>query len=901
MTTTIAYAASGDGYLSSSHATYANMQAGSNLVLNVGTNAGYVGRNNNAGQYQGFESFMTFTYSVPADSNVTAAYIRLRTSSMVNSGTTRNLRLYQFAYGTLATADWRTPTQLAALDMMANAIAWNGSNGKFTHMGSDDLAAEVESAGTLELVATTDGLLAGTAPTSDQGASFWLSESSGTADDPAIVIASVARSRLWPVLGAQVQLTDGSWAYLESDGAATPTITLKHCTTGGSVTTVATLPTGSGGLEFDNRATIGYQGIALTIDSSNNLYVVGKVGNASNSLAAKAYTKGGGYTWTAQTTRSWPLVSYGSQINGCAAAYMSHPAAGTIACVFGHGPDDAVGGSTGNELAYALLDASFLRTGVGSLMRDHGSVIGVSLQAGVLDSSDWSAYANEVGSGLDMVAGSSPNTSWGWLFSFTKEQGIGDNEELRPGRFVLNSSGDSFTHASVEDAGWGTKDASGKVRAIRTSSSTVAYVSADADSGWGLTIAVLQYSGSNPGGVELAYETLADNGITNMPDGPAVSVAPWWDAVYNAVSNTIEVYYRDSANARILRRTTFSLTTMLPLNNSSIVTTLASGTAEIQAVRVQRGSDASTTGLVCIAVKDGATLSLENVIDTFNLEPNAPTLTPKSNYDATASGVFAWTFNDPNPGDTQSAYEFAVERTDTGASVIATGKVASTTPSRTVTGGTLTNGLSYRWRVRTWDAADAVGPWSGWGTFSTSAGGTVTITDPASDNPAGVITDDYAIDWSVSGTTQADYRVWLKINSSGATVSDSGWITSTATTHNVTGMTSGVEHRIEVKVRNASLVESGTGQRLITPDYGSPETPEVTLTPEPASGYVLVSVVNPTPTGDRPEVIRNDILRRVVGADTWEVLGSADPDGSFRDYRAASGVAYEYVARGVAP
>ena len=899
MTTTIAYAASGDGYLSSSHATHANMQAGSNLVLNAGTNAGYYGRNNNSGQYQGFETFMTFTYTVPATATVTATYVQVRTASVVNPGTTRNLRMYPYSYGTLATADWRTPTQLAALAILVNAIAVNGSNGKYVRGGTDELVTAVEASGTLELVAVADQLLSGTAPTNDQGSSFWLSESSGTADDPALVIATVERSRLWPVLGAQVQLSDGSWAYLESDGASTPAITLKHCTTGGTVSTIATLPTGSGGLEFDVRATVGYQGLALVIDEADHLYVIGKVGNAENSLAAKGYVKGGGLTWTAQTTRSWPLVAYGSQINGVAATYHDH-ASGTIMAVFSHGPDNGVGGTTGNELAYALLDADYLRGFAGSLMRDHDSVIGASLQSGMLDSSDWNAYANEVGSGLDVASGSGANDAWGYLISFTKEQGIGDNEQLRPGRYIIAGSGDAFTHGSVEDAGWSTKDASGKVRAIRTSSSTVAYVTADADTGWGLTVCVLQYSGTNPGGVELAFETLADNGITNMPDGPAVSVAPWWDAVYNSVSNTIEVYYRDSVSARILRRTTFSLTTMLPLNNSTIVTTLASGTASIQAIRVQRGSDAGTTGLVCIASVDGGTLSLTNVIDTFNLEPNAPTLTAKTNYDATASGMFTWTFNDPNPGDTQSAYEFEVERTDTGASVIDTGKVVSATASRTVTGGTLTNGLSYRWRVRTWDAADTVGPFSGWGTFSTAAGGTVTITDPASDNPAGVITDDYAIDWSVAGTTQAAYRVWLKIHSSGATVNDSGWITSAATTYNVTGMTSGVEHRVEVKVRNVGLVESAIGTRLITPDYGSPEAPEITVTAEDAGGYVLVSVINPTPTGDRPEVVSNSILRRPTGGTTWSVLGSCDPDGEFRDYTARSGVAYEYVARGVA-
>jgi hypothetical protein len=896
LTTTVVFSSSADGYLDSQHATYAGMYNGTSVSLVSGTNAGFYGRNNNAGQFRGFETFFAFSYSMPTDV-VTSAYIRLRTSSVVNSGVNRALYVGQFAYGTLATADWRTPAQHSALERHMTVESANGSNGKYIRGGCNELVDAVQTSTLLEYVAMSSLQYSGTAPTQDEGSSFYLSEVAGTADDPALVFSTVPRSRLLHVLGAQVQLSDGTWAYLESDGAATPVITLKHCTTAGTVTTIATLPTGNGGQEFDVRASAGLQALALTIDPSNNLYVVGKVGNADNSLAAKGYTKGGGYTWTAQTTRSWPLASYPvAQVNGCAAAYHS-TSGGVLVCVFGHtnGRGDA---TPTNELAYAILDATFLRTGSGSLMRDHGSALDVGLSPTALASGDFNAFANETGTGFDVVQAVSGNASWGYVITYTKEQDLGDNAQMRPARYIVDSGGTTFSHGSTEDAGWGMKDAGGKLRAVPISSSTTAYVTADADTGWGLTVCVLQYSGSNSGGVELAFDALADNGITNMPDGPAVAAAAWWDAVYNSVSNTLEVYYRDSGNARVLRRTTFSLTTMLALNNSVVVYTAPSGTASLQAIRVARNAAVTDKGLVCIAVKDGATLTLVNVIDTYNLEPTAPTLTPKTNYDATAAGTFAWTFNDPNPGDTQSAYEFEVERVDTGASVVDTGKVASATPSRNVTGGTLTNGLSYRWRVRTWDAADVVGPFSGWGTFSTSAGGTVTITDPASDNPAGVITDDYAIDWSVAGTTQAGYRVWLKRTDTGATLSDTGWITSTATTHNVTGMLSGVEQRFEVKVRNAALVESATGTRLITPDYGSPEDPEVTLTE--GTGYMLVTVNNPTPTGDRPEVISNTILRRRIGASVWTVLGTAEPDGTFRDYQAAAGVAYEYVARGVA-
>jgi hypothetical protein len=895
VTTTITYAASGDGYLTSQHSTYTTMQAGNGVTITAAATTAAWGRKLDAGVYYGYQAFLTFTYSIPTE-QVTGAYVRLKSVSVTNSGTNRDLRLYSFAFGTLAAADWRTPTQLAALPNFAEYDENNEAGSDLMYAGSDELSAHVVASGTLELVGSGSNFLAGTAPTIDETATFRMSEQTGTADDPALVFSSVALSTLWPVLGAQVQLADGSWAYLQSDGTLDPAVTIKHCTTGGTVTTVATLPTGTLSSDFYVAGTTGAQGLALCVDSSDNLYVIGKIGNADNSLAAKGYTKGVGYTWTAQTTRSWPLVSYDSRINGCAAAWHSY-SSGTIMAVFSHGPGTAIGGTGGNELAYAMLDATYLRTGAGSLMRNHDAAMNLGVQPQSISGADWNAFANEVGSGLDVTWAGSGNAAWGYVYSFVKSQNVGDNAELYPGRYVLSGS-TGFAHASVDNGGHATKDASAKVRAVKTSASTVAYVMTDADTGWGLTVVVLQYSGLSYGAVELAYQALAGASITNMPDGPAISVASWWDVIYNSVSNTLEIYFRDSANARILRRTTFSLTTMLPLANSTVVYTNASGTATIQAVRVARNADAATKGLLCIACKDGATLSLVNVIDTFNLAPTAPTLTPEPNFDATTAQTFAWTFNDPNVGDTQSAYEFEVYRTDTGASVIDTGKVVSATSSRNVTGSTLTNALSYRWRVRTWDAADEVSPWSAYGTFSTSTGGTVTITDPASDNPAGVITDDYGIDWSVAGTTQAAYRVWLKVHSTGATVNDSGWVTSAATTYNVTGMASGVESRIEVKVRNVGLVESATGTRLITPDYGSPEVPTIVVSS--GDGYVLVAVDNPAPTGDKPEVTRNDILRRTAGGTTWYLIGSCDADSEFRDYTAAAGVSYDYIARGTA-
>jgi len=102
------------------------------------------------------------------------------------------------------------------------------------------------------------------------------------------------------------------------------------------------------------------------------------------------------------------------------------------------------------------------------------------------------------------------------------------------------------------------------------------------------------------------------------------------------------------------------------------------------------------------------------IVYTPNSAPNAPTLnSPAANarYDPGESVSFTWTFNDPDPDDSQSAYRFQLDdNSDFSSPIIDTGKVSSTTSSTTQTLPS-TVGLYY-WRVKTWDSQDAEGAWS---------------------------------------------------------------------------------------------------------------------------------------------------------------------------------------------
>lgn len=842
MTVNIAYSATSDGHLTSGSPTYSTARnGGPNWVTDPVGAAIYYGQNNNGGSYTILEGFLAFTYAaIPATELVTACYLRTWSVLQLSTAVARDLEIRGMTWsaGGLTTADWKNPTQLAAGRLDAVVKNVQTSQGKFTLAGSDNMVSNQSSVTARDFVLSSSRQRAGNTPTADEGSAISSAEETaggGTGFDPALVWLTVTRSTLVPVLTASVR-TSGGHAHLFSDGAAGSYVYLRHWDDAGNSWT-ATLPSGTIAGTFDVN-TRGAQGFSLVVDEADNLYVVGKAGDATNSLAVRAYVKSvGAWSWTAGTLRTAALPTYDASLNNVSAAYHT-TAGGTLVVCTGHTAGQGVTGGTGNELSYVLLDAAYLRTGTGTLIRSSGSMLG-TLQPAAAPSA-FNGFGNPTGTGLDVVA-DLVQPDWGYVVSFRKDQDVGQNLTQHVGRYILNASGNAFTHTSTQStSNYAVKDAGAKMRLVPCGDGQVAVITTDSDVGWGLTIRIYQAQGTTPGLVQLGGYSLAGD-APNIPDGPAVATANWWDAVYSEAENSVWIYYRHASDATKVMRTRFSLSTYQATGQEVQV---YSG-VNVIGVRAPRNARVSTYSRLQVATYSGGSHALTEVVDQFNLAPTAPVLNPRANYDASAAATFSWTFTDPNAGDTQSAYDLEIQRTDTNATVVATGKTSSTVSTRNVTGGTLTNGLSYRWRVRTWDAADTVGPFSDWGTFSTSAGGAVTITDPALDNPANVVTDEIQVSWNVAGTTQDSYRVILKRNDTGGTVSDSGWIVSTATTYLVTGMVTGVEHTIQVQVRNASLVTSGIGSRLVTPNYGTPEVPVVTVTPIPAEGYVLVSVDNP--------------------------------------------------------
>jgi len=109
--------------------------------------------------------------------------------------------------------------------------------------------------------------------------------------------------------------------------------------------------------------------------------------------------------------------------------------------------------------------------------------------------------------------------------------------------------------------------------------------------------------------------------------------------------------------------------------------------------------------------------------------PNAPinlkcnNQTNPNNVNPTAP-VLSWTFSDPDPGDTQTAYRILVANSlstlnSNNGNMWDTGKTNSSANSVTYSGSQLAHSVTYYWKVMTWDTQNSSGPYSAPATFVT--------------------------------------------------------------------------------------------------------------------------------------------------------------------------------------
>jgi hypothetical protein len=878
---TLIYSGTNDNELSCVDASYANARSGAGTVSLGNVNDTFVSCGQRfAGSYVVYEGFLEFPYTLDANDLKCSGFLQYvllqNTGSAVRSIDTH---INDWGGGVLTTTDYVANSSAmgggAFVGSIQNAQSWPaGSRAKCSSLAL--VATNLTTAANVRVVLATSRQKVGSTPTGDEYNKIYSSAQAGTTQDPLLYVGRVRKNTLAYVLGAQAQLSDGTTVYLESDGATPPVINLKYRTTAAVVGTIGLLTTGGTGWAVDVPS---QQRIALAVDSSDNIYVIGKKNDGvatGNDILAKAWKKTGTLTWGGQNALSGTLPAYtsGGQPNQFVAAW--HPTSGG-----GHlmvtGSHIGWTGRTGT-MFYATLSCTSLLAGIGTLIADSGAD---PAWFGLATVSDYVAYPNETGSKMDLFADPS-SVNRGYFTSLDAD------DNTTTGRYTLNTSGVvSLGEALIADSVTSLHDPQGKLRVLVLTDGR--YVVTN-----GNRLVVRNSSQSL-----LGFADLDNTGTlpTNMPIQAVTDGLASWDAVYDPAARKIWVYYLDSVDSRILRRTSMSLDAMAATNESIIVSSAVGAVGSTNlAIRAPRGKVDERKVLVAVANLNAGVLSTVYLDDSFNVAPNAPTLATITPFDATQSKVFGWTFSDSNPKDTQASYQLQIIRTSDSVSMLDTGVVASATQQHTVPANTMANGVAYQWRVRNTDPAGNVGAWSAFTDITTSGGGNVTITSPATDNPGNQTTADYTVQWSTLGTTQASYRIQVIKTSDGSTFSDTGFITSVATSALVQNLQTNVEYRIQVTVRNAALAVSNPGTRLITPSYASPEAPILSVNTMDA--YISVSVANPAPVGDEPEVSVNHLYRRLAGATAWTFLGDLPYNGFFLDYTAGAGVAYEYYVRG---
>jgi hypothetical protein len=259
---------------------------------------------------------------------------------------------------------------------------------------------------------------------------------------------------------------------------------------------------------------------------------------------------------------------------------------------------------------------------------------------------------------------------------------------------------------------------------------------------------------------------------------------------------------------------------------------------------------------------------------------------------------FAWQFSDLNPGDAQTAYQFELQRNDTGAVLFDSGKVTSTSQYIDFNITAPMMDLVLRWRVKVWDSENVAGTYSNFNIISTAQPPTVNVTAPA--EGVAVTTGAPTFEWTfvaAGGRTQASWRVVVQdMTDAGAVVHDSGIQAGATVSYSVFTNILTNAHSFKVTVSvvdNLGLV--GEDFNNFTATYIAPDVPILTVNPAGYEdlGYVLLEWTSEPDA----QFVKWRIYRREVETTSWIIVNElSDVDvREYKDYLTPSQGIYEYA------
>lgn len=898
----LSYAESNDRWIRSSSSNYSTALNGANFVINE-DDSGVYGQTYASSENVRYvrQYFVQFNYSIPAGQQPVGGHWAIRNNSTQGTNVNRNMEIYAFDWGgSVTSADWRTPSQINAMELEGNLLQTNNNSpNAWTFTGIRRIFGHMFETGNKRYVIVSNRNRTQSSPSQVEYNSFASSRTASAANRPHMVVGLNTVNAMSGIVAAQVQLSNGDSIVLErSTVDRVFQLLVIHRTAAGVPTTLWESYESTTLLENDNI--LGSHSYSMCRDNRDNFYIIDSTWSRTDRLNIHAFIKGSGNNWTQQGVKQVTLPAEDGQANVQAVASTWHDVGSGRIAIFA--VTDWGRAVDGAQSSYALVDSSLLRDNAsGNHVVQTGKTgdMGATARPSIVGRNN---AVNATGTLFD-----AHTDSWlprsGYLISGERSNLLGSTGAVSVGRYMVHSNALNFNTWSTaimdNSGGFAVYDPDAKARIINVAPHQFVKITVDDRADWGLTLDHFSVDAQGTGFTKHATIQLDQESVPGFPTGGALASTSLWDAVYFPPDNSVWIYYFDDSDDRRLLRTSVSLSDDLALQNSVEVDDAVGSTGgEVHAIRVQRNRLVTDSVLVTASYEtSGGDHLYDYIQDRINVPPTQPTLNAVNNFDSTLAQTFTWNFLDPNLVDSQTAYEVEIIRQSDSSVEYNSGKVSSTSSSHNLPSNTIDNNVDYYWRVRVWDVADAVSPWSAQRTFSTSNTGVVDITDPAVDNPPEVFTRDYLVQWSLAGASQEEFRVRVVRVNDNVEHTDTGWVTSSVQEYLILNLLSDVEYRIEVTTRQ-SLVESNTATRLVTTHYSTPEQPIVRLTVSNEVEFVLVSVENPEPRGDRPNPTLNEIYRRPLDSvEQFYKVGETSPNSSFRDYTVASGMRYEYKVR----
>jgi hypothetical protein len=846
-------------------ATYATARAmGAGTVVDTTATTLKVGQQISGGNYACFQGFISFdTSAIPATEQVSASLLAVQTSGTLGADVA--VMVYARDWGaTLVAGSAVAGASLSGLTLAAKVASNGGGNPSGATLMAQMSNAVTASTATRFLLAGYDqGVNQPPVSPANQYCLLQSADTSGTASDPTLTVYTTVRSCLTTVGNGLLQLSDGCWVSLRSDGGVTPVITLYYSTDGVTFTSIATVPTGTSSSTFNVTSLHGHQVLSLCADSSDNLDVVGYRGDDYR-MACKAYNKTvGSHAWTAAGLTSVATAGwYGNVGAAIEALWLSTTDKLWVAQVVQQANSVAV--NTVNQSVYPLsiLSASVARAGSGTLMSSSppNAFLGLDAPTGA-----GACIFRVVGSTTYPVVARVPSYGGGvW--------GVYDT--------VANE-----TTLSADNAAAGQRNGETKVRAVRVSDTEIDLLFDDSAGAYPGNTGCFALLRESFGPSSLSYGAVADaaTGTSTQTQSANSKQAQSlkWDAFYDAVNSKIWVYFIDTTNGQRLARTSFSLLSNAWVGDDVTVNASLAATSSVNlAVRCVPSPYSLNSMLVEVANCTLGGTGVHSIISTVDLlssPPNAPVLNAVATFDAAVGTTLSWTYSNAIPTDTQTQYQVEINNVTTGATAV-NATVASTAQSYALAAGApMVNEDSYQWRVTTWDLHGVKGATSAWASFATSAKPVVAITAPPSPAYA-ASSSSYAVVWTYTqaAQVQASYRVLVTVTAGGATAWDSGVVAGTALTATAVGLVSGVGYTVSVVATSAAGVASTAVTQTLAPSFGTPDQP--TITAVAVAGGIQIGIVNPTPTGTRPAPTRNELWRNDGSGDGAALLPGYEGD-----------------------